>query len=253
MQMNASDLEQYPPPRGLYKVSVKNKGIWRGHNTARLQISMNNPRHTGDKFFALTEWAAARFDKVILIISDTLQRHNTELEYGVSHDEARKISLMSGDQWLKDNQAALANLKPWQRVDTRWDDWLKHKDFDAAHREICRLYNTSSVFADSIITEAERFCRHYQDKSSSVRQRYFDASITYILEEIAAFAIMFKETPAVDIYPGLWFTNTFRIITEMKDIPPPLTGFSNAACLSIDFVRNKAVQLNDSDHLRTAA
>lgn len=73
-------IAQFPAAAGPYKVVLNSPSIWRDYSTCRLQISVGKPKHEGDKFFALTEWAAARFDKVYLIVSDTLQRHNLALE-----------------------------------------------------------------------------------------------------------------------------------------------------------------------------
>lgn len=231
---------QYPPQTGPYKVFVKDKGIWRDHDTARLQISVGNPRHTGDKFFALTEWAAARFDKAILIVSDTLQRHNIAIQHGISLDEAHNLSSLGGQRWLKENQAALDNLKPWQKVVTHWDDWMAHPDYAATRQEINDLYARLPVFQGIVAAKAESFCARQGDENSLAQHRDIQTSTAYLLEEIAAFAVMFKQTRAVDIYPGTWFKEVFETLAQSGEGSDRLSGFSDVACLSVDFTRNKA-------------
>lgn len=240
MHLNASKKGiQYPAQTGAYKVFVKDKG-WREHRVARLQISVGNPKHEGDKFFALTEWAAARFDKVILIVSDTLQRHNIAVDHGISLDEAYQVSALAGQRWLKENKAALENLAPSQRQITLWDEWMTHRDYVATLNEIHGLYQSSATVRQIVDEKAEGFCNRQASAQSIAQCRDFDSSVAYLLEEVAAFAVMFKETPAIDIYPGTWFKEVFEAVVAIPDVSSLLSGFAEAACLRVDFTRNKA-------------
>lgn len=222
---------QYPPQTGPYKVFVKDKG-WSQCATARLQISIGNPRHNGEKFFALTEWAAARYDKVILIVSDTLQRHNLALDMHIGLEEAHKVSFFKGKKWLKDNADAIEMLKPAQRVVTLWDDWISHADFEPTYEAVVMLYATNGKVRDAIFNKAAEFCDRHESSGN------IDTSIAYILEELAAFAIMFREK-AVDIYPGSWFNEIIQAIAENGQ-SERLASFAEAVCLRVDFTKNKA-------------
>lgn len=73
---------QYPPPSGSYKVLSLGKSTWQGQDNVRLFISIGSLKTDGEKLFALTEWATARFDRVTFIIGDTLQRHNVAINAG---------------------------------------------------------------------------------------------------------------------------------------------------------------------------
>ena len=148
--MNVSKKKiQYPPQTGPYKVCVKDKNNWFGHNTARLQISIDNPKQDGVKLFAMTEWAAARFDKVIFIVSDTLQRHNIALRHGISLQDAHGLALTQGYEWMARNKAAI-DLVP-RRVVTVWDDWLLHPDYAATRQEINALYEHNAAFREAVM------------------------------------------------------------------------------------------------------
>lgn len=245
MQANVSKKKnniQYPPQTGAYKVFVKDKGIWQKHGTARLQISVGNPKHTGDKFFALTEWAAARFDKVILIVSDTLQRHNLAMQHGISIEEAHGVSLINGQRWLKENKAALDNLAPYQRTVTLWDEWMSHADYAVTHAELMDIYARSADLRNSVESKAMEFCLRHEGQDAEQQQKAVDTSIAYILEEVAAFAIMFRETRAIDVYPGSWFSEVFDVI-KSESPSSLMDGFSTAECLRVDFTRNKGLIL----------
>lgn len=240
MRQNASKKNiQYPPQTGAYKVFVKDKSVWQDHSVARLQISVGNPKHTGDKFFALTEWAAARFDRVILIVSDTLQRHNIAVEHDITLDEAYQVSVLAGQRWLKENKAALDNLAPSQRVITMWDEWIMQPDYVGTLKEVQGLYQTVPTVRQMVDEKAVSFCQRPTSEDSIAQCRTLESSVTYIIEEVAAFAVMFKETRAVDIYPGAWFKEVFEAIAQAPESSERMSGFTNTACLRVDFTRNR--------------
>lgn len=243
MRPNASKKNlQYPSQTGAYKVFVKDKSVWQNHSVARLQISVGNPKHTGDKFFALTEWAAARFDQVILIVSDTLQRHNIAVEHDITLDEAYQVSVLAGQRWLKENKAALDNLSPSQRVITMWDEWMMHPQYAETLKEVRGVYENSDIVRQTVNEKAQSFCMRSASEQSIAQCRDFESSVTYILEEVAAFAVMFKETRAVDIYPGAWFKEVFEAIVHVQGGIGSMVGFTDVSCLRVDFVKNKAFQ-----------
>lgn len=222
---------QYPPQTGPYKVFVKDKGLWRQHTTARLQISVGNPKHDGDKFFALTEWAAARFDRVVLVVSDTLQRHNLALDMGVSLEDAHQIALLNGQKWLRDNKAAIDIISPAKRVLTLWDDWMAHPDYPATYAEIMNIFSINETVRAAVEEKARSFCERHQTSEA------FETSVAYILEELAAFAIMFRDK-AVDIYPGSWFKEILDAIAQVGG-SELLSGLKEITCLRVDFIRNQ--------------
>ena len=74
--MSGSKATQYPPQDGAYAVKVKNGAGWNAFDTARLQISVGQPYHEGDKLAATADWVRHRFGRVIVCVNDTLQRFN---------------------------------------------------------------------------------------------------------------------------------------------------------------------------------
>ncbi|HEY8963210.1 MAG TPA: tRNA-dependent cyclodipeptide synthase [Alphaproteobacteria bacterium] len=239
--MNASSKPaQYPAPTGAYKVFVKDKGLWQAHTTARLHISVGNPKHDGEKFYALTEWAAARFDHVTLIVSDTLQRHNIALTSGIDEDIAHIISRKQGDLWLARNQRAIQNL-PHVTI-TRWDQWLNHPDYVETYNALFALYRNEPTVRQAITQKAEGFnTRHASDNDlqQASSAQIINTSIHYILEEVAAFAIMFADDESINIYPGDWFKDIFETVSDHNN-SPLLESLAVTEYLRVDYVRNKS-------------
>jgi len=50
---------------------------------------------------------------------------------------------------------------------------------------------------------------------------------------------MFKETRAVDIYPGTWFKKVFEAIVQAQGGTGLMAGFMDVSCLRVDLTRNK--------------
>ncbi|MBU0800569.1 MAG: tRNA-dependent cyclodipeptide synthase, partial [Alphaproteobacteria bacterium] len=196
-------------------------------------------KHDGDKFFALAEWAAARFDHVNLIVSDTLQRHNIALEKNCDEAMAYQISLSIGEKWLLGNRQAIA-LLPSKTV-IRWDHYTGHHDYNSAYEYINSIYWQNDEFRESVVKKAHEFSLR---NSSAIQNMPSDAliqtSINYILEEIAVFSLMFRDEKAIDIYPGSWFKEVFDTLRRVAE-NDLLKGFFGTECLSIDFIRNKGV------------
>ncbi len=228
---------QYASQTGPYKVFVKDKGAWQMHDTARLQISVGNPKHDGNKFFALAEWASARFDHVILIISDTLQRHNIAFHGNYDQERAYEISLAQGDYWLYQNKEAL-DVLPNKTV-TRWNDWLNHPEFKASHDVLKSLYENREDVRNAINKKAEDFSKRHMGSLAKEfsSERLMKTSVSYILEEVAAFSLMFRTIKAIDIYPGEWFRDIFDVLKKVES-EALLSSFQSAECLRVDFVRN---------------
>jgi len=233
--MKSEFSKEFSPPSGKYKVHV-NSGDWKPYSAARLQISMNNPKHTDDKFFAEAEWVAARFDCVQLIVSDTLYKYNIMASHGVDERTAHALARQIGDRWLVDNAKAIAAI-PNAQI-TRWDDWLRHPAFVANHMQVINAYKNDNIFAAEVDRTSELFMRNKGDISEEKRRTYIDLSRIYLLEEIAAFAVMHDEAKMIDVRPGSPLKPVLDLLQSgtVADAPK---GCNKINSVIIDFTRNK--------------
>lgn len=194
---------QFPPQTGPYHLQVKNGAGWHDFDTARLHISVGQPYHEGDKFRAQAEWIRHRFDRAIVCVNDTLQRHNMMFD-GMSEERAADQSARLGAEWIERNKVALRIL-PAVAIH-RWADWTARPDFAAEHERVKALYDGDADFRKAVDDEVLSFWQRRRKKTGLADDFRFDAfkthSTAYLLEETAAFFVMFKQDRAVDIYPG---------------------------------------------------
>lgn len=218
--------ESYPVQTGLYKVQPRGPSHVAFYDTAILEISVGQEQHEGEKFRATAHWAGDRFDKVIVSVNDTLQRHNIMVAQNLSEEDALKKSRAYGDIWIRNNQNTLIELA--QKCDCRilrWDRWLLHKNFEKRLAATHRLYESDENFRE-IVEEKLR-------KGSPEEERH---SLNFLLEETAAISIRMEEIEGLHIYPGSYI----RLWDAFMDNPPKeMPSLAKFHLNRIGLIRNK--------------
>lgn len=186
--------KSYPEQTGTYKVIVKNGGNWKDFNTCRFSISVGQSKHEKDKFDNTLNWAEKRFDKMTILVNDSLQRWN--IMHNISEDMAYKQSKQAGDEWIKRNLRDKDLPQDKVRV-IRWDEWLENPKYKEKLALVNDLYKNNATFKAEIEAEINRF----QERNNYNFNP--DLCRKYLLEETAVFQIIFEEEEeAADVYPG---------------------------------------------------
>lgn len=238
MPISARKQNDYDPQSGPYKVKVKTGAGWRQFKTCRLPISIGKDAHEGDKFSATLEWTRQRFEKIIFCVNDTLQRFNLMSFENLSEDEARAKAETLGSQWLERHRASIdslaqANAVPAVRHEIwRWNHWLEQKQFPVNLALVNRLYQENAAFRQAVEADIDLFLSR---RSVPNVELFRQCSRRYLLEESAAFAIMFSQEEAADIYPGKEIETT-RIAREQSLAGAP-AGLEKRYFTRIDFSR----------------
>lgn len=191
-----------------YTVKVKRAAGYNDYKAARFHISVGQSYHENGKFSAAMDWATENFDKVIICVNDTLQRHNLIFE-GKSPKEAFNEAKDLGSEWVERNTPYIsAAMQKADNVEVvRWETWHKHPDFELELIKVNNLYETNSTIKKEIDDEALSFWKRRKKINSLTndfeQSKFLEHSVEYLKEECAIFSIMFREKPpAADIYPG---------------------------------------------------
>lgn len=239
---------QYPEQTGPYLVKVKSEkstDSWQMFDVARLQISVGQDYHEGEKLRATLGWLKARFSIVKVCVNDTLQRFNLMFEEGLDSAEAYNTSRQNGLTWAEKYTADIGNNKSADMV--HWDFWLNHADYPLTRKKIDELYLWNIEFRDLInqnISEIwSRRCIKKPDIYSKSRfQEFFDLSRQYLLEEISVFSMMFENEKAIDVYPG---TTIFAAtVLQGRRLQGAPDGLGRGHFCRIDFSRNPSFAAN---------
>ena len=239
--------KDYPPQTGRYMVKVNTRDStdnWQDFDTARLQISVGQEYHEGDKISALISWCNNRFGKTVICVNDTLQRFNLMAEKGISDQEAKHRASTPGREWLKRNDQALSKAKNAKPI--HWDEWLSLTEFKKGRLATEWLYTNNTQFKNAIDQNIDAIWQRrtktnpelYTDDRFS---NFFNLSKLYLLEEATVFSMMFEKEAAIDIYPGTTlFAATLFKGKDVKGAPP---GLGKGHFCRIDLKRNKNFEL----------
>jgi len=184
-------------------VQIKRGCKWQDFNTARLQISVGQEYHEGEKLDATLKWVSENFGKVIICVNDTLQRHNHNF-LGADTMRSYEKAEEDGRQWIERNINTIRTHNIKHEI-IRWEFWRGLDDNASNRKHIDDMYANSVEFKNSIESEIESFwSRLNRDGQFNEHDalRFSGHSREYLLEECAVFISMFKKDRAADIYPG---------------------------------------------------
>lgn len=232
--MSASKQKQYPAQTGSYKIKVKSKpdNLVGENAVLRLEISVGQPYHEGEKFRCTLDWAKHRFGKIIILVNDSLQRFNYMFEEGLSEKEAHAKASREGREWIARNMAAISSLPDFEIY--RWDAWKRSQGYFVDLYKARMLYNSNNKFKaaiDDAITETwDR--RGIPERR---KEEFFAFSKDYLLEETAIFSIVYKTFMGISAYPGS-FQEMWKMFLD-NNVEGAPEGLKYSHCLRIDFSR----------------
>ncbi len=241
--MSGSRFASMPRQTGQYAVKVKNGAGWRKFDVARLQISVGMPYHENEKFETTASWVGQRFKKAIICVNDTLQRFNLMYENpGMTEEEALHKTLRAGREWVLRNMRALESLPDFSLH--HWEEWKLQPAFSDNKNKIATLYRDNPDFREAIsrniMDHWQRYSKKRADSSGALPgaadyEVFAHYSTQYLLEETAAFGVMYARESAADIYPGtLLIPVKFLQENEVNGAPK---GYGDNHHTRIDFVR----------------
>jgi len=228
---------EYPAQTGFYKVKVKNGSGWNNYKTCRLQISVGQSKHEGEKLKSVFDWSMHRFDQVIVCVNDSLQRWNLMHDACLSEEKANQVSHDNGLSWIKRN---LSLYPHYNFRCIRWDHWLSHPDYQNRFAMVLDLYDTSEIFKQAVEDEIDEFQRR---KKGKIFDNFKTTCRSFLLEETAVFMLMFETEDAADIYPGTTLLPV-RLIQEGKIAGVKLKG--NVHFTRIDFSKNRSFSIPET-------
>ena len=184
-----------------YRVSLTGANGWNLKKTCSLEISLGNPRQTGEKLRAIVEWAENNFELCLFHIGDTLYRHNFETE-GHSPAAARALARKGGDDWLTAHADIIESCRiPYEIV--RWDRWLGDSAFPALHSAIRDLYLSDDDFRRAVMADVWMFMERQQERIAAFGpEKFISNCIAFLLEEATGDTLMSRQYDIARIYPA---------------------------------------------------
>ncbi len=215
-----------------YKLRRYSPWNWRDFDTLRLEISVGQEYHEGAKLKAATDWARANFNRVVMIVGDTVQGYNIARAGNIALREAFDIARARGDAWLARNARMIEGFDI-----TRWDDWLQHKDYPANRAAVDKLYETNPEFRNHIHDTIEGFQGRH-DPFMRAQDRFVPLSKEFLLEETAVFATAYGALGGISAYPGT-FLETWGMFVG-REVEGAPEGLKNSHWMRLQFRRRQS-------------
>ena len=170
--------------------------------TIRLGVSVGAPEFEGEKLEEILSFIAANsgLKQLIVLVADTLQRHNGRL--GVPNEQKRAEAKAAGDSWLERNIHIIRRLCPNVQV-VRWDELLADSEYQKFRGIVDQEYSLSKRFQERIKKDVDSYLRRKSlSRNKEAYENASESSIEYFLEEIACVCVAETRFEAVEVYPG---------------------------------------------------
>jgi tRNA-dependent cyclodipeptide synthase len=198
-----------PDPLSAVYVVRAPAGGGRKHARCRLDVSVGQPYHEGEKLKATVDWvnryAGDPFDWCDIVVVDSLQRHTMAARDGTDPATALQKATEQGDEWIARNQSVIDALRVPVSL-LRWQMLIEDPQFRAMRARLDALVAAEPLFADAIERGAELFVSRARKHGAVIRDEplWLRCSRDYLIEEMAVIAILQEVRPAIDCYPGSW-------------------------------------------------
>ncbi len=185
-----------------------------------MTISVGQSVHEGEKFAACVDIVKYNFKACTILVDDSLQRFSMAIDSGLTPEDHYQESIIEGDLWLERSKTIYNKMENLQKI-LRWDDWLKHPNYNDVYNKINELYKTCQDYKMAINQTAETYVSRYMTRLTNKTfdyKRAIELSVDYLKEECAALCLWTEGKYDFEVYPSK--RNSAMNTTHMQLIAP---------------------------------
>ena len=169
-------------------------------------VSVGQEANDGDRFKATLELVNNNFSECMILVGDSLQRHNLVFLENRFDNDIYQRSIDLGNEWMARNINSSNSLTIPHAI-KRWDEWLKSPQFAPLLDYVKHYYETNMILNDAVNSSINEFVSRIKTRQTPNNDIAIDvminASRNYLLEEIAILVLMLpEENYNYIIYPG---------------------------------------------------
>jgi tRNA-dependent cyclodipeptide synthase len=170
---------------------------------AVLGVSMTNEKCTGEYLAAIVKLIERRFkaDESILLVSDTLQRHNIAYQTGRDVDDCYDEAKQMGDDWLEANRETLREALDAGITIIRWDDALTMMDVAGANEFVGELVDMDAEFSAHMADSLQMFLGRRDESSLYGSPEHLAVCERFVREELGVIGALASQFGYL-LYPG---------------------------------------------------
>ena len=224
-----------PSVKAFFKYIDSQEKMRLKSSTCLFTISVGQQSHEGDRFSATIDLINNSFSSAIMLVDDSLQRHNMALNRKESADYFYETSIKEGDLWLKRNEKYYTKCKNLKKI-IRWDYWRKHPNYQASHQNIKAALDQDAFYKEEMDYSINEFLNKYAKRLTNDihynLERAKKLCFDFILEECTAVTLWPELKAQYEAYPGLHNKaiegTRKRFVANNQLLNPVTIGFRNA-------------------------
>jgi hypothetical protein len=144
--------------------------------------------------------------KIFIVVADTLQRYNIEVDENINPLQAFHESTKRGNEWVNKYKPLFSNLKK-SDIDyefVHWETLKKDVDFEHYFHKIKKLDEKDSFFKAALAVSSKEYTnRPSRIIADAIYQKAEENSRQFLIEECAVFQVLAKDKDNLAIvYPG---------------------------------------------------
>ena len=174
-------------------------------STCILPISVGQPVHENEKFFATLKLINSKFKRCTLLVDDTIQRFTLQIgNPTLTIDKAYKQAIELGDLWMKRNQHIYTQLTIPYTI-KRWDYWRNLPEYITCYKKVEEFYNNDAQYKQAIHDNVEEFvtrCIQRLNVDKIDKDQAFNNCLLYLKEECAVMSLWMKDKYDFEVYPA---------------------------------------------------
>lgn len=153
----------------------------------------------------------------LLVIGDALYRHNYQWYYGVSEKRALEITNSKGNKIFNKIRERLNKPHNSNFTLCKWSDLLNESSFNDYLNQVKKAIEEEPKLNNMFLTCANSFVQKRKQLGTIVlnEKKATDLSFSFLMEEVAMFAMLANKGWNNDVYPGKVLP-IFKLINENK-------------------------------------
>ena len=201
----------------IYPAKPKNNLL--NENNAVLGISLGSPATVGNKVLAIFDFLYRQgLNNITLFIGDGLYQYTAMLKHQCDQDEAIKIGQQEAQQLIQYYQTELiTDTTPYQLNVLLSSELIKGDECQCIIKNLWQLYRENKTFNQSVANFADFYLtRQLLTGIDNTPEDAYKYAYSYLIDELAIFAILNKRGFNTLVYPG-----AIRTICEIITMDEP--------------------------------
>ncbi|EDP45806.1 hypothetical protein [Rickettsiella grylli] len=140
--------------------------------------------------------------KVLIVVADSLQRFNIEVDDNIDPKEAFTKSIKQGEKWVMNYKPLFSSLTINYEF-VHWEALKEDKDFEHYFHEIKKLDEEDNNFKEALEISSKEYTHRPSRVIGVAYQKAEENSRQFLIEECAVFHVLAKDKENLAIvYPG---------------------------------------------------